>query len=82
MPEIVKAKFRCIEKAERASQYGTAGSVNGSVVKLAAVAGDENKEWSRYTPWGNLEMQIDNPAAMDQFVVGKDYILTFEKCEG
>lgn len=41
-------------------------------VRLAAAYGsDENKEWSKYTPWANLEIGINNPAAFG--ALGKDH---------
>lgn len=48
-------------------------------VKLAAVAGDENKPWSIYTPSGSIEMQITNPAAYEEFELGRVFLLTFEE---
>lgn len=32
-----------------------------------------NHEWSKWTPWGKLELDITNPAAFDQFEIGKTY---------
>lgn len=76
---VVTAKFRCVQKADCASNYGAAvpAQRTTAIVKLAAVAGPENKPWSQFTPCGTVEMQIDNPAAFDAFVVGMDYVLTF-----
>ena len=73
----VRAKFRCIEKSSRSSTsgYGDAKPVDTEEVTLVAVQGDENKEWSKWTPSGSLKMQINNPAALEQFVVGKDYFI-------
>lgn len=73
----VRAKFRCTEKLKRTSagSYGTPQPADTEEVHLAAVMGDENKEWSRWTPSGQLRMTITNPQALDQFEVGKDYYL-------
>lgn len=67
----VKAKFRvaCI------TDHGN----DTKVVKLAVVTnGDDNKSWSKYTPQGQIELTITNPAASSQFEVGKEYFLTFD----
>ncbi len=40
---------------------------------------DANKDWSKYTPTGNLKMTVTNPAAIEQFDIGGVYELTFEK---
>lgn len=38
-----------------------------------------NYSWSQYTPSGKLEMTITNPAAYEQFAVGKTFHVTFEE---
>jgi hypothetical protein len=80
----VRAKFRCTEKTSRssASGYGEKPQpVDTEEVTLVAVMGDENKEWSKWTPSGSLKMQINNPAALAAFEVGKDYFLDFTPAE-
>jgi hypothetical protein len=48
-------------------------------VVLAPVSrGEENKNWSKYTPSGKIEMNILNEVAASQFVLGEEYLLTFE----
>jgi hypothetical protein len=54
------------------------GNDHKQVNLSAAVAGDGNKEWSKYTPSGSLTMLVTNPAASEQFIVGAEYLLTFE----
>lgn len=39
----------------------------------------ENERFTRATPWGELKMQVSNPAA--QFEVGKSYYLDFTPVE-
>jgi hypothetical protein len=49
-------------------------------VRLNAVCADEvpeNQRYHRYTPSGSLEITIDNPAALEQFELGKSYYLDF-----
>jgi hypothetical protein len=69
----VQAKFRCNSKMR----------VNDDTVTvyLNPVIGDsvENKMWSKYTPSGQIIMNINNPEASDAFVTGKDYLITFEQ---
>ena len=67
----VKAKFQCVSILDL-------GNENKQFKFSAAVAGDENKDWSKWTPSGDLSMHITNPDASSQFVVGKAYYLTFE----
>lgn len=52
------------------------------VILSAVYSSDKNSEnytWSKYTPSGRIEMNITNPAAYDQFEIGKEYLVTFEK---
>lgn len=79
----VQARFYVTEINHRATQ--TPGDVNVQV-KLAAAFGsylqglpEGNKDWSKYTPTGELVMTITNPSAIEQFEVGAVYALTFDK---
>lgn len=72
----VRAKFSVVE-LKKTLFLGQTGKPS-EVVVLQAAMGEGNKEWSRYTPSGRIEMQIDNPAAAEQFEIGKDYLVTFE----
>ena len=64
---MVRAKFR-VE------------SIEGNIIKMGTVydeTTEENRRFTRATPWGNLEMAIDNPPALAQFEVGKYYYADF-----
>jgi len=51
-------------------------------VTLRAVSrGEENKEWSKYTPSGEITMQILNEVAAEEFVLGKEYLVRFSPAE-
>ena len=58
-------------------------SIEGNAVKFSTVyepdaAEDtENARFPKATPWGKIEMGIDNPAALDQFTPGKTYYVDF-----
>lgn len=71
----VKAKFKCASVTD----FGTNKSV-----KMQAIYGKEgeNADYSKATPYGNLEIGVDKdtPAA-DFFQPQKEYYLTFEKCD-
>lgn len=80
----VKAKFVC-RKSEPYS-YDEGKTIAGKNVEFNAVIAygnggerhDENDSWSAATPAGQLSMHISNPAAFDQFEVGKNYYLIIE----
>ena len=38
----------------------------------------KNAEWAKATPSGKIEMNIDNPAASDQFTIGREFTVIFE----
>ncbi len=73
----VRAKVRCVEKADTCSNYGPATPATATRVKLAPVQGDENASWSKSTPSGDLTLSITNPGAIAAFVVGADYYVDF-----
>lgn len=68
----VRAKFECTfyEKGDESTTFHFS----------PALEGPENEEWSKYTPAGNLTMDISNSArAVDFFQSGQSYYLDFNK---
>ena len=70
-----RAKFRC---------NWVKDTGNGSkIVQLGVVYsrkdGEENHDFTKATPTGHIEMQIDNPAAAVQFKPLRDYYVEFEE---
>lgn len=56
----------------------TLGAAFGSYLK--GLPEDEaNKDWSKYTPQGEIKIMITNPAAVEEFEPGAVYRTTFEK---
>lgn len=41
----------------------------------------ENARFTKATPWGHIELGIDNPAALDQFKPGSHYFVDFIPAE-
>lgn len=82
----VQAMFYVKEKREMATGGNdpdrvvevTLGAAFGTYLKGLPEA-EANKEWSKFTPTGELKMTITNPAAFDQFDIGGVYRLTFDK---
>jgi len=66
-----RAKFRC-------NSIEDFGGISKKV-KLSAIydpgANNEDGGFTKATPWGELQMSIDNPAASCQFEIGKMYYL-------
>lgn len=75
----VNAKF----KVQRVTPQSSLGGRNGEVVPSAEIemvpdyAGDRNKDWSYYTPSGVIRMNVNGPA-LEQFVQGRAFTMTFE----
>ena len=74
----VRAKFTCHTIDVNDEHEGI------KTVRFSAVTdgSEENKDFTKYTPWGEVEMGIDGevPAA-DFFEVGKEYYLDFTKAK-
>lgn len=72
----VRAKFQCVSVED----FGTSKSI-----KLAAVyapdANGEDAGFTKATPYGELKMTVDNPAASVQFVPGRAYYLDFSEAD-
>jgi len=78
----VIAKF----KVDRISDYSPKpepGHVETRTVFLSAVYSDDpanpNHSWSKWTPSGQVTINITNPDAFNQFVAGDEYFVTFDK---
>lgn len=37
-----------------------------------------NKEWSKWTPSGEIRLSITNPAVFPELVIGRTFFVTFE----
>ena len=59
------------------------GSTGSELVKLRAVYGDspENKEWSKFTPSGELSITITNPDAYGKLSNGHEFYIDFTPAE-
>lgn len=72
--KVVRAKVTC-------------ESLEGTTVKFRTVyepdstKNDENARFTQATPWGTIELGIDNPAAREAFEVGKSYYVDFSPAE-
>lgn len=57
--------------------------IEGNAVKFRTIyeqdvdKDTENVRFTKATPWGEIRLGIDNPAALEQFVVGKSYYVDF-----
>jgi hypothetical protein len=74
----VRAKMWCARATKE--NYGPVGdSVEGwSVVLVPVMEGSaENKEFFRWTPGGQVQLGVLNPAAGKQFVEGHEYYVDF-----
>jgi hypothetical protein len=73
---MIKARFY-VSKVVKQNHGGTE---NTTTVELqAAIAGEKNQDWAKWTPSGKIEMTVTNPFAEAWFDerVGKVVALTF-----
>lgn len=70
----VQAKMRCTGRHELA-EFGAVGEPSKVIVTLQPVADQEEKykSWSKWTPCGELRLEITNPEAFKQLELGKVY---------
>lgn len=69
---MVRAKVNCNSIENNVVRFGT-------VYETDAQKSDENVRFTKATPWGTIELGIDNPAAREQFEVGKSYYVDFSE---
>lgn len=77
MSRKIRAKFYCnsVENETGTSEMAKLSAVYGST----EADNEENNQFSEATPYGKMEMQIDNPDAMGFFEEGKEYYLDFQE---
>lgn len=66
----VRAKVRCESIDGNQAKFTT-------VYEPDAAKDTENARFTKATPWGNIALGIDNPAALEQFKVGESYYVDF-----
>jgi hypothetical protein len=66
----VRAKVHCDSIIDNAVRFSTVYEPDES-------RDVENARFTKATPWGEIRLGIDNPAALEQFAVGKSYYVDF-----
>lgn len=72
-------KTRCKFRVESVTLYQGA-----EVIKLNAISGgltEEDKGFSKYTPSGDLQFNVNNPEVVGHFKPGTFYYLDLTPCE-
>jgi hypothetical protein len=61
------------------------GNISQEEITLSAVYSDKegapNKQWSKWTPSGNLSFVVSNPAALGQVLPGQFYFVDMHQCD-
>lgn len=68
----VRAKVRCNAKAGNEVHFHTVYESDE-----AKASDPENVRFTKASPWGDIRLGIDNPAALEQFEVNKEYYVDF-----
>lgn len=71
---MVRAKVTCEGIEGNAVKFRT-------VYEPDAAKDTENARFTTATPWGEIRLGIDNPAALEQFEAGKNYYVDFSPAE-
>ena len=75
----VRAKYRVTSIED----YGGSKKIKmNAVYEPDADRTDENARFTKATPWGELAMTVDNPAAADQFAPNQQWYLDFARADG
>ncbi|MFD1328301.1 hypothetical protein [Mycoplana ramosa] len=73
---VVRAKFQCLSITNHHQHDPSAVQAEVRLIPVYG-NGEANKQWSKWTPSGELKMLITNPSAVDQFELGKEYFVDF-----
>ena len=76
----VRAKFMLTERTEQ-SYGGDHKSVKFVFTPQYDPSIEEDRRFAKASPSGRFEIQVDNPAAIQQFELGKQYYVDFAPAE-
>lgn len=71
-----------IQALMRAAAVTSSSSTSASVRLEPVATAEENKSFSVGTPRASIELEVNNPEAMSQFVAGENYVVTFAPATG
>lgn len=77
---MVRAKFKCISVTPNNAE-ADADKATDVLLQPVTSGSEENKDFFKLTPCGEIKLSTINPAAADQFIVGKDYYIDFTVAE-
>ena len=72
---VVRAKFRLTEVTRMDGSQSVKMQFNAVTSDYESI--EEDKRYHRYTPSGQLTIWVDNPPAVEKFVLGQAYYLDF-----
>lgn len=77
---MLRAKMRVSSVTH---EIGADGKPIRENLVLLPVTGDsaENKQWSKYTPGGQLQLTIDNPSAIGKVLPGREYFVDVDPAD-
>lgn len=79
MSNTIRAKFRCNSVEFFGDPTNAEAPRTYTMSPIYDTTTPENERFTKATPWGELKMRVDNPAALLE--VGKIYYLDFTEVE-
>lgn len=76
---MIRAKFRCASVMFYGDPTNPDTGRQYTLNPVYDTSTPENERFAKATPWGELRMNVDNPAA--RFEVGKVYYLDFTEAD-
>jgi hypothetical protein len=73
--------MRCTGRSELTGVSKGEGVTQVNVTLQPVYDDGKNSEWSKWTPSGQLQMTITNPAAYEQFKLGQAYFVDLTPAE-
>lgn len=77
---MIRAKFRVASVQFFVDPAAESGSRQYTLTAISDNSTPENERFTKYTPWGELKMTVDNPAI--KLTPGEVYYLDFTLAEG
>lgn len=79
----IRAKFTITSVLHSTDGAGnkTQEQITASAVMTRSDESEVNKQWSKWTPYGELKLHISNPGAFDRMRPGQYFFVDLTPCE-
>jgi hypothetical protein len=77
MKPVIRCKMRVLEVLHSKNDRGETYQERVTLQAVYGPEGSENDQWSKWTPFANFTISINNPEAMNHLSTGHEFYVDF-----